>query len=121
METDLYDAALEQRRGISEHVLAWLRAEEAAYANGKWSLFEMQRRVMEGDPGTGRLPGVGMGSESLDGVQMYMHRAQVLGLDNPLGRQAVAKALMTLFSRVEAVVAIYGELPMPGVPSGVIK
>lgn len=27
METALYDAALEQRRGISEHVLAWLWAE----------------------------------------------------------------------------------------------
>jgi hypothetical protein len=112
---------LYSRAAISDHVHDWLQLEEARYADGKWTLEEMKRRVALGDPATGRLPGVGMGSESMDGVQMYMHRAQVLGLENPLGRQALAKALMTLFSRVEGAVALYGPLPAAGVPSGVIQ
>lgn len=53
-------------------------------------------------------------------VGNYLHRAIVLGVENPLGRQALAKALRTLQAITESVVRKHGELPMAGVPSGEI-
>ena len=53
-------------------------------------------------------------------VGSYMHRAVVLGLDTPSGRQALAKALKTLQGFTESAVRRYGPLPDPGVPSGEI-
>jgi hypothetical protein len=48
----------------------------------------------------------------------YLHRARVLGLENPAGRQAVAKAAVVAMGYLESVVRSYGALPEPGVPSG---
>lgn len=48
----------------------------------------------------------------------YFHRAQVLGLDTPGGRQAAAKFVATAVGMLEAVVREFGPLPKPGVPSG---
>lgn len=48
----------------------------------------------------------------------YLHRAGVLGLDLPVGRQAVAKFAATACGLLESVVRVHGTLPPPGVPSG---
>lgn len=54
-------------------------------------------------------------------VDMYLHRATVLGIDNPLGRQAVGKAAATAVAYLENMLRRYQELPAPGFPSGTIK
>mgnify|MGYP001069442799 CR=1 FL=1 len=51
-------------------------------------------------------------------VLMYLQRSRVLGYDNPLGRQALGKALSTLFAMVKGVAREFGELPPAGLPSG---
>jgi len=51
----------------------------------------------------------------------YIHRANVLGLDNPLGRQALAKFAATACGLLESAIRIYGSLPSPGVPSGEVR
>lgn len=48
----------------------------------------------------------------------YFHRAYLLGLDTPNGRQAAAKFVATALGFLESVVRVHGELPEPGVPSG---
>ncbi len=54
-------------------------------------------------------------------VTQYFWRANVLGLDNPAGRQALAKAYMTLGGAVESMIRVYGPLPEPGHPSGEVR
>lgn len=54
-------------------------------------------------------------------VDMYLHRATILGLDTPGGRQAVGKAAATAVAYVENVFRRYGSMPAPGFPSGEIK
>lgn len=57
--------------------------------------------------------------EAWDGIiDMYLHRARTLGLDNPLGRQAVAKAAATAVGYLESIIRLYGNVPGPGVSSG---
>lgn len=51
----------------------------------------------------------------------YYHRAGVLGLDTPGGRQALAKFVATAAGMLAATVQEYGDLPSPGVPSGEIS
>lgn len=48
----------------------------------------------------------------------YYTRAGILGLDNPNGRQALAKFVATAVGMLEAAVRVHGPLPKPGVPSG---
>lgn len=62
--------------------------------------------------------GVGDGSWWRQQLFNYLHRAHVLGLDNPLGRQAVAKFTATACGLLESVIRVEGDLPAPGVPSG---
>lgn len=56
-----------------------------------------------------------------DRIFMYLKRAQVLGLDNPLGRQAVAKAAATAVGMLENLLRTYGWVPQPGYPSGELR
>lgn len=51
-------------------------------------------------------------------LNQYLHRAYVLGVDTPVGRQALAKFAATALGLVESAVRVYGELPEPGVTSG---
>lgn len=48
----------------------------------------------------------------------YYHRAGVLGLASPVGRQALAKYVATACGLLESVFRVHGTLPPPGVPSG---
>jgi len=49
---------------------------------------------------------------------MYLYRAWTLGLDTPAGRQALMKYVATAVGMLAQSVALYGELPEPGVTSG---
>lgn len=51
-------------------------------------------------------------------LENYYHRFQVLGLDTPNGRQALAKFVSTALGMLTAAVQVYGPLPEPGVSSG---
>ena len=51
-------------------------------------------------------------------VNRYLYRAERLGLDTPLGRQAAAKAVATAQEMLASVIRVYGPLPPPGVTSG---
>jgi hypothetical protein len=48
----------------------------------------------------------------------YYHRALILGINSPQGRQALAKFIATGCGLLESVVRVHGALPAPGVPSG---
>jgi len=48
----------------------------------------------------------------------YYHRAHVLTLETPVGRQALAKFTATACGLLESVVRRFGPLPPPGVSSG---
>jgi hypothetical protein len=56
-----------------------------------------------------------------DKVAMYYKRAEILGLDNPLGRQAFAKATMTAVGGLATLFRQYHWIPMPGFPSGELR
>jgi len=86
--------------------MSWLEHEHFAYQIQKFpaSVDDTQTRI---DP-----------SQWEGDILKYLHRALVLGLDNPLGRQAIAKMAATAVGMAESVVRLYGELPEPGVPSG---
>ena len=53
-------------------------------------------------------------------INAYLHRANILGLRNPSGRQALAKAAMVVIAAVESAERVYGPLPEPGHTSGEI-
>lgn len=54
-------------------------------------------------------------------INMYLNRAQIQGLDNPLGRQAIAKAAATAVGYFESMLRVYGDVPIFGSPSGEIN
>ena len=88
--------------------LAWLNAERG-YVQAKWGVArpEIDAELAEDH-----------GERFTRDVEMYLHRARVLGLANPLGRQALAKGLSTMLEYVTSVVLVYGDFPPAGVPSG---
>jgi hypothetical protein len=88
------------------HVLAWLEGERA-YAEGKWKPGHVDVEITP--------------ARYKQWVEQYLHRALLLGLENPLGRQALAKALRTALAFTESVVRRYGDIPAPGVPSGEVS
>ncbi len=54
-------------------------------------------------------------------ILQYVDRARIFGLDNPRGRQAMAKCYMTMCGFLESMVRVYGPLPKPGLSSGYIE
>lgn len=54
-------------------------------------------------------------------ITKYIDRARVLGLDTPVGRQAVGKTAATSVGFLESVIRSYGAVPVPGFPSGEIR
>lgn len=97
------------------HWLRWLRDEWKKYADPK---FDANREEVH-DPHM-RNEGVGEGSWWENQVLQYIRRASVLGLDNPLGRQALCKGLACYTGMVESMIRVHGDPPAPGVPSGEI-
>lgn len=86
----------------------WLQ-DERAYQIGKFGIELDDQHTTEG---------IGKDSWWQNQIGMYMHRANLLTLDNPLGRQALAKAVATACGMLESAIRTYGDLPAPGVSSG---
>jgi hypothetical protein len=65
----------------------------------------------------------GLGDDSWWWQQLtnYYGRARVLGLETPLGRQALAKFVATAVALLDSVIRCHGPLPTPGHPSGEIE
>ena len=89
----------------AEQVLDWL-ADERAYQVSKF-VTEQDDQHTEA--------GFDWWEQQFDN---YRHRAKVLGLDTPVGRQAAAKFAATAAGWVESIIRVYGPLPEAGVPSG---
>ncbi len=54
-------------------------------------------------------------------INMYLNRAITLGLDNPLGRQAAAKATATAVGMLQNIIRVANWIPQPGFPSGELR
>lgn len=96
-------ALLRKERPDIAGVQDWLD-DERAYAEGKWPTGQVDDSISP--------------ERYKEWVEQYMSRALVLGLDNPLGRQALAKSLRTLLAWTESTVRTRGPLPPGGLPSG---
>lgn len=82
----------------------WIEAEHASYENKKFArALDDQKRAVDWERRVG----------------MYLHRAKMLGLDNPLGRQAVGKAATTAVAYLESMFRRFESVPSPGFTSGV--
>jgi hypothetical protein len=96
-------------------LLCWLRDECDRYADPKWeenldARGEHDARMRE--------EGVGRGGFWEGQVTQYIQRAHTLGLDTPLGRQALAKGCAAYLGMLESVARVHGLPPTAGVPSG---
>ena len=83
--------------------LDWIKAEHDAY---------------EGEKFDRELDDIKTAEEWYGRVMMYLNRAEILGLDNALGRQAVAKAATTCVAYLESCFRVHGSVPAPGFSSG---
>lgn len=92
---------------------AWFDG-ESEYQDAKWDDVRPEHdRLM-------RVQGLGWDGRWYQDINMYLHRANVIGLDKPNGRQALAKAAMVVIAAVESAERVYGSLPEPGHTSGEI-
>jgi hypothetical protein len=90
---------------------------EWPYSDQKFS-FELRAQA---DEDLRQHPDFRQGSRWFDFIQQYLHRAGLFGLDNPLGRQALMKALNTVWPACESMARVYGTPPAPGVNSGELR
>lgn len=98
-----------------ELILNWLEAERVAHQDRK---FEDLRPVHDTEMLNS---GIDQSGYWWQQINMYFYRANVLGIDTLLGKQAAAKGVATALGMLESVVRVYGELPAPGVPSGEVQ
>lgn len=99
-------------RHLRSYVARWLRHERRFYADVKW---EEDRANYAAKVEGMRQPGQ---EYWFDFVNNYLRRAQLFDLSTLAGRQALGKALVTLFAMTEMAVDVHGPMPSPGVPSG---
>lgn len=91
----------------------WIQVERRDYADKKWTAEGRYKYDLH-------MQSFGLAEESpwMDYLMQYLKRAQVLGVDNPLGRQAFGKFVVTALACFESMVRVYGKPPRGGVPSG---
>jgi hypothetical protein len=93
-------------------VMEWVEVEWEAYADGKWEAARAQYiEYMRQD-------GMDPSGFWFNQIFNYVSRAQVLGLGNPLARQAMMKALATMVDCCGSMMAAHGLPPAPGHSSG---
>lgn len=91
--------------------LAWASA--LVWLRGEYAYMRRKTPVKTDDARTANEP------EKWDElIGMYLHRARTLGLDTPLGRQAIGKAAATATGYLASVQRVHGELPPAGHRSG---
>lgn len=89
-------------------ILSWLE-DELTYADSKWPIDAHDALMTES----------GIDGKFGDDIQMYLHRASVLGMNNPLGLQALGKACTTIIHAIESAQRVFDTtLPPGGIPSG---
>lgn len=110
-----YLVSIQTTRRERKRSLEWLRDEWKVYADDK---FADQR---PGHDDQLRESGVGPEGWWRNQVLQYWQRAHVLGLDTPLGRQALIKGCAAYHGLVESMMRVYGDPPKPGVPSGEVQ
>lgn len=98
-------ALLRRSRPWVAHVADWLEGERA-YVEAKFPAGSAPHEDAS-DP-----------QKVVDFINQYLSRALVLGLENPLGRQALAKAARITVGFTETVVRDIGPIPPSGSPSG---
>jgi hypothetical protein len=98
-----------------EYVEDWLDEELRMYVYQKFNQLVDAEHIKEFMQPANGGRSEGWWTQQLDN---YYHRAAVLGLDTPNGRQALGKFVATAICMLVATVDVYGELPKPGVPSG---
>lgn len=96
-------------------VYTWLTDEEAFHQDLK---FTEEAKTDGGDLSDDAWTYQPLMGRWADQILMYLHRADTLKLENPLGRQAAAKAVATAHGMLESVIRVYGNLPAGGFPSG---
>ena len=94
--------------------LEWLE-QELAYSSAKYGGGRPEHDTHLKETGA-NLDGFWVGE-----ILGYVKRASVLGLDNPLGRQALAKGFAVYEAMLESTERVFGPLPEPGHPSGTIR
>jgi len=94
---------------LFDYVQAWQR-QELVYRLTKFPTTEKMRLLNQ--------EGIGPGTVWHEQIASKLHRAHVLGVDTPNGRQAIAKCAAAALSLAETAVLVYGELPYGGVESG---
>lgn len=106
-----------------DHVEVWMTLERELYVNK--DKFDPDKTVVSIDQWAENEAEIVNGGIAEDSwwwrqITQYVQRARLFGLDTPQGRQALAKATMTMRGCVEASVRVYGPLPEPGHSSGTI-
>src|SRR5437868_1069121 len=92
--------------------MEWVEAEWDAYANRKWEdLRTIHIEEMRKD-------GLDPAGFWFNQIFQYANRAQVLGLGNPNGRQAMMKMVATVIDGTAAMIVAHGLPPAPGYSSG---
>jgi hypothetical protein len=94
---------------LYDYVREWQDG-ELPYRSTKFPL-KLNREAMQNE-------GIGPGSLWWDQIVGKLERANTLGLDSAVGRQALAKCAAAVLALTQAAVDSYGPLPKPGVPSG---
>jgi hypothetical protein len=93
-------------------VLQWVRDEWARYSTDKYD------DDRDRQDGIMRREGCDAGSWWNEEVMRYVHRAHILGLDTPLGRQAVMKGAAVYLDMCASIIRVHGDPPPGGRPSG---
>lgn len=89
--------------------LIWWLEEELRYATAKWPKDAHDELMRDS----------GIDGKFGDDIQMYLHRASVLGMNNPLGLQALGKACCVIIKAIESAQRVHQiSIPYPGVSSG---
>lgn len=99
-----------------EHLREWLQVERTQYADKKYNYNEGGQQFL-----LDALRDEGLGDTWLNFIFNYIKRAELVGIQNFLGRQYLGKAIVTLMSCLEKSIEIYGPMPEPGHPSGEIN
>jgi hypothetical protein len=107
------DGQIAESDDIFQVIINWMY-EERAYQHEKFSMEEND----ESTPAEGA---VAAGSYWMQQFNSYLQRLDLLPLDTPQGKQAAAKFTATALGFLESIMRRHGDLPRPGVPSGVLE
>lgn len=101
-------------------VLKWIKDEWRLYADDKNDSMKAGHSENHDDRWM-REGGISPEGDWQRQITQYWDRANALGLSTPAGRQSMMKSLTTVIDCAAAMVRVYGDPPLPGYPSGIIR